>query len=100
MWPALNHFRYAYHSHDQTQALFKQMQEESRAAGEALIAAEIELDALFKNKQANATLLSQATAKSAAAQGRLRETHLRYHLHMMDVLTSEQVALYNRLRGY
>jgi len=83
-----------------TQTLFKQMQEESRAAGEALIAAEIELDALFKDKQANATLLSQATAKSAAAQGRLRETHLRYHLHMMDVLTSEQVALYNRLRGY
>ena len=73
-----------------TQTLFKQMQEESRAAGEALIAVEIELDALFKNKQ----------AKSAAAQGRLRETHLRYHLHMMDVLTSEQVALYNRLRGY
>jgi Spy/CpxP family protein refolding chaperone len=83
-----------------TQTLFKQMQEESRAAGEAVIAAETELDALFKNKQANATLLSPATAKSAAAQGRLRETHLRHHLYMMDVLTSEQVALYNRLRGY
>jgi hypothetical protein len=33
-------------------------------------------------------------------QGRLRETHLRYHLSMMDVLSADQVARYARLRGY
>jgi hypothetical protein len=32
--------------------------------------------------------------------GRLRETHLRYHLLMMEVLSPEQVSQYNRLRGY
>ena len=38
--------------------------------------------------------------KAALAQGKLRETHLRYHLSMMDVLTAEQIAAYNQLRGY
>lgn len=36
----------------------------------------------------------------ASAQGRLRETHLRYHLTMMEVLSAEQVDEYNRLRSY
>jgi hypothetical protein len=34
------------------------------------------------------------------AEGALRAAHLRYHLAMMDVLTVEQVAAYNHLRGY
>lgn len=36
---------------DRTQTLFKQMQEESRAVGAALIAAEIKLGALFKTRR-------------------------------------------------
>lgn len=84
----------------QTQNLFRQMQDEARAAGEDLISAEAALDKLFKDKQVTPALLSQATSRAAAAQGRLRETHLRYHLLMMDVLSAEQVNQYNRLRGY
>lgn len=83
-----------------TQALFAQMQQESRAAGEELIAAETALDALFRDKRATAETLSGATSRAALAQGKLRETHLRYHLVMMEVLSAEQVASYNRLRGY
>jgi len=83
-----------------TQALFAQMQREAQAAGEALIAAEAALDGLFSSRQVTPGSLAQATAQAAAAQGRLRETHLRFHLSMMDVLSPEQVALYNRLRGY
>jgi Spy/CpxP family protein refolding chaperone len=83
-----------------TQALFEQMQREARAAGEELLAAEIALDNLFRNRQATPALLAQATARAAAAQGTLRETHLRFHLSMMEVLSPAQVATYNRLRGY
>lgn len=83
-----------------TQALFEQMQREARLAGEAVIQAEAALDALFKRKAVNAESLSQATANAAVAHGRLRETHLRHHLGMMEVLTPEQVAAYNVLRGY
>jgi len=83
-----------------TLALFEQMQREARAAGEELLAAETALDHLFKNRQVTGALLSQATARAATAQGALRETHLRFHLSMMEVLSPAQVATYNRLRGY
>ncbi|WP_337179501.1 periplasmic heavy metal sensor [Hydrogenophaga borbori] len=83
-----------------TQALFEQMQREAGEAGQALIAAERELDALFRNKQATPELLSAAVGKAADAQGAVRETHLRYHLKMMEVLSVDQVAAYQRLRGY
>lgn len=83
-----------------TRALFEQMQRESAAAGEALIAAEAELDALFRDNRATPPLLTAAVGKAAQAQGVVRETHLRYHLQMMEVLTAEQVSAYNRQRGY
>jgi Spy/CpxP family protein refolding chaperone len=62
--------------------------------------AERELDRLFRERRVAPESLAAATSKAAAAQGRLCESHLRYHLAMMEVLTPEQVAQYNRLRGY
>jgi len=83
-----------------TQALFTQMQQAARAAGEEVIAAEAALGALFKTKAATPGALRTATHNAAVAQGQLRETHLRYHLAMVELLSPEQVAAYNRLRGY
>ena len=83
-----------------TQALFAQMQQEAKSAGEEVIAAEGALDALFKTKAATPGALRTATHNAAVAQGQLRETHLRYHLAMVELLSPEQVATYNRLRGY
>ena len=37
---------------------------------------------------------------AAELRGRLRATHLRYHLEMMDVLSPEQIERYNTLCGY
>ena len=83
-----------------TQALFDQMQQEAKALGEEVIIAERALDSLFKDKRVVPESLASPTSKPASAQGRLRESHLRYHLAMMEVLTPDQVAQYNRLRGY
>lgn len=83
-----------------TQALLDTMQQEARTLGEEVIVAERELDRLFKDKRVVPESLALATSKAAAVQGRLRESHLRYHLAMMEVLTPEQIAQYNRLRGY
>lgn len=83
-----------------TQDLFVQMQQEAKVAGEEVIAAEGALDALFKTKAATPGALRTATQNAAVAQGQLRETHLRYHLAMVELLSPEQVAAYNRLRGY
>lgn len=57
-------------------------------------------NSLFRERRAGAESLASATSKAAAAQGLLREAHLRYHLAMVDLLTPEQIAEYNRLRGY
>lgn len=83
-----------------TQQLFADMESQAKAAGLEVIEAERALDTLFRDKQATPEAVSAAVTKAALAQGKLRETHLRYHLSMMDVLTAEQIAAYNQLRGY
>jgi Spy/CpxP family protein refolding chaperone len=83
-----------------TKALFDEMQQEARARGEAVIFAERELDRLFRERRIDREGLASATHQAAMAMGRLRETHLRYHLEMMEVLTPEQIAQYLQLRGY
>ena len=83
-----------------TQALFDRMQREAAALGEEMIVAERELDRLFRDNRVTPENLAAATSKAALAQGRVRESHLRYHLAMMEVLSPEQVSQYNRLRGY
>ena len=83
-----------------TQALFAQMQSEAKARGDEVLAAERALDQLFKDKRATPEALTAATTQAALAQGRLRESHLRYHLSMRDLLSGDQVAQYNKLRGY
>lgn len=83
-----------------TEALFARMQEEAQALGEDVFAAERDLDRLFKTRRVEPESLTTATSRAANAHGRLRASHLRYHLAMMEVLSPEQVARYNQLRGY
>lgn len=84
----------------QTQKLFDEMKHQSVMTGAAYLGAEESLDALFKGKTVTLTNMGEAIKRSADAQARLRETHLRYHLLMLEVLSAEQVEAYNRLRGY
>ncbi|AGA33533.1 hypothetical protein TVNIR_1872 [Thioalkalivibrio nitratireducens DSM 14787] len=84
----------------QTRQLYAEMQHEARALGERLIAAEEVLDRLFRDGDATPENVLAAALEAARAQGELRATHLRYHLHMIDVLTPEQVERYNTVRGY
>jgi Spy/CpxP family protein refolding chaperone len=83
-----------------TAALFDAMQQEAGALGARLIEAERALDRLFADKRATSDAVSAAARAAGTLEGELRAAHLRYHLAMMDVLTVEQVATYNHLRGY
>lgn len=85
---------------ERTQALVTSMKAEAIPVGERLIEQETTLDQLFASKQITPTALTVATGEIGATQARLREAHLKYHLAMMDVLTTEQVAHYRVLRGY
>ena len=83
-----------------TQALFAAMKAESISLGEQVIAAEGDLDRAFATHTITPASLTAATETIGATQARLRATHLKYHLAMIDVLTPEQVRRYNELRGY
>lgn len=83
-----------------TEALYQRMKTAAAAAGDEFVNAERELDRLFAGKAATPSLLFEALSKVAQAQARLRGVHLQAHLEQVRILTPEQVARYNQLRGY
>lgn len=82
------------------QALFAAMKAETVPLGEAMIAAESELDRAFAMRTITPASLAAATEAIGLTQAKLRAGHLKYHLSMLDVLTPEQVKRYGELRGY
>ncbi len=84
----------------ETQRLVDEMQSQAVELGAGLIEAEAELDRLFRDKRATASLVDEAAAKVGVAQGRLRASHLKHHLTTTRLLSPEQVAKYNLARGY
>lgn len=85
---------------ERAQALFAAMKAETVPLGEALIAAEVDLDRQFAARTVTPASLSAATDAIGAAQSRLRAAHLKYHMAMLEALTPEQVKRYGELRGY
>lgn len=83
----------------ETEAMLAEMKDAATRLGAELIEAERAVDAVFKGRAAE-PVLAKAVERAAAVRGQLRLVHLRYHLKMMAVLTPEQVAAYNRMRGY
>jgi Spy/CpxP family protein refolding chaperone len=83
-----------------TEALFSEMKNGAAALGARIVAGEQRVDGLFASAAATAEGVRRATAEIASLQGELRALHLKYHLDMKDVLTAEQIARYNVLRGY
>lgn len=76
------------------------MKAETIPLGEGLIAAEAELDRLFRDRSVTTTSLNAATADVARIEGELRAAHLRYHLATIGVLSPDQNRRYRALRGY
>ena len=84
----------------QTQRLMEAHKAEARAIGAKLVDAERELDALFVGGKVGAAALAEAVRKATALEGEYRLSHLETHRRMRALLTEEQVAHYDRLRGY
>ena len=82
-----------------TRAIRVKMEDDAKAAGASLVAAERELDALFRSRMITDELLTEALQKIAALQARVRESHLKAHIEQARLLSDEQVATYSRLRG-
>lgn len=84
----------------QTQALLARHKAQARELGAALVAAERELDDQFAGGKASAGAVQAQTARIGQLQAQLRAAHLQTHLEQTALLTPQQIAHYQRLRGY
>lgn len=84
----------------ETRRLFDEMRAESVALGKALVQKESELDALFAEERIDESSLRAVVGAIAELQGRLRAAHLKHHLKMKTLLSPQQLAKYEGLRGY
>jgi len=82
------------------QGLFDAMKAEAVLLGAKLIEHEGELDRQFASRTVTPDSLRAVTMAVATTQGALRETHLKYHLSMVAVLSPSQMQRYAELRGY
>jgi hypothetical protein len=80
--------------------LYESMKAETIPIGAKLIEQEAELERQFSGRSITPETLKTITAQIAATQGLLRETHLKFHLSTVTLLTSHQLQQYTQLRGY
>ena len=82
------------------EGIYIKMKKEAVPLGIELIALERELNHHFANRTITDESLRQILQKIAQVYGQLRYVHLSAHLKTPDILKSEQITLYNQLRGY
>lgn len=81
-------------------AMFDSMKAEAVPLGSKLIEQEAALDKQFASRTITPESLKVLTAAVAETHGQLRETHLKYHLSTVAVLSPGQMQRYAELRGY
>jgi Spy/CpxP family protein refolding chaperone len=82
------------------QRLMEAHKAEARHIGAKLVEAERALDALFASGAVGREALAETVRAAAALAGEYRLSHLDAHRRTRAVLSSEQVARYDELRGY
>lgn len=80
--------------------VFRSMQENAIELGRELVAAEGRLDSLFASGSIDEGSLEEAVLAAGMIQAKLRLVHLAAHLETTALMSSEQVAGYQHLRGY
>jgi len=84
----------------QVKAAYDEMHLVAIRLGKQLINVEKEIDSAFANKKITEEFLRDKVSESAKLYGELRIAHLRAHLSMVNILTPQQINLYDKLRGY
>lgn len=84
----------------QARVIFDAMTLEAKRLGKEIVQKEEALEALYAKRQATAENTRQAVAVLAQLQAEFRLAHLNAHLRMREVLSPQQIALYDQLRGY
>jgi Spy/CpxP family protein refolding chaperone len=83
-----------------TRQAYDKMHAEAVRLGKLIVAKEKQLDSLYAAQKMSETQLRAIVGDIAKLQGELRFTHLNAHLEMKKILSPQQVAKYDELRGY
>jgi hypothetical protein len=83
-----------------TERLFSEMQAAAKPLGAQVVKREKALNDAFAAGAITTELLEQQVDALAALMGQLRAVHLRAHVATAALLTRDQIAEYDRLRGY
>ena len=83
-----------------TEKLLTEHKRETREIGAQVVALERQLDAAFANKSVSERRIGELTTEIAVLLAKLRAAHLQTHLQQTALLQVDQVAAYQKLRGY
>jgi Spy/CpxP family protein refolding chaperone len=83
-----------------TDSLYASMRQRAVSIGRKIIEAERALDRVFVEGRIDPAMLWSQVGTIAILQGELRAVHLETHLDQRSLLTPEQIARYDVLRGY
>ncbi len=83
-----------------TETLMSRHKDKARALGAQLVEAERALDTAFSSQTIDAARITQLTQDIGTLQAALRAEHLQTHLEQTALLNPQQIAGYQRLRGY
>jgi hypothetical protein len=84
----------------ETRALMDRHKDHVRSLGVESIEAERQLDQLFRTRRATAAAVADLTQQIGKLHAHIRASHLITHLEQTAMLRPEQIAAYDRLRGY
>jgi len=85
---------------DSTEKIFGMMKGKAVYLGKIIIEKEKQLDQLFNSGNADEESVRNIVTEIAQHQGELRFTHLNAHIQQKEILTSDQISVYDKLRGY
>jgi len=80
--------------------IYDNMKKKAVDLGQKIVNVEKIANGEFINETITDSQIKQLIFKSSEIYGQLRYAHLSTHLKMLDILSPEQVNLYNNLRGY
>lgn len=83
-----------------SERLMNEHKARARDMGAQLIEAERALDRLFAERRADAAAVDMATRRVGELNATLRAEHLKTHIAQTALLSPQQVARYQTLRGY
>jgi Spy/CpxP family protein refolding chaperone len=83
-----------------TESISARMRSSAQELGRQIIDAEKKLDSLFAQGVAEPVSVREVVNTIARLHGELRYAHLAAHLEMRRLLTPQQIAHYDSLRGY